>query len=131
MATQRGPGSPRRAPSFALRALLFFGVCVLLRAGFALAAAKVPLGWLQLLGVAALGPAVGFFYIYAARRNRLGAVFGEPAWWDPLRPVHGALYLAFALLAIARVRQAWVALAADVALGAAAFLVHYASAARA
>jgi hypothetical protein len=38
--------------------------------------------------------------------EKVGAVFKEPAWWDPLRPLHGAMYLAFALLALSRVRPA-------------------------
>lgn len=121
------PMAASRVP-FVRRALVFFGACVGARLLVALAAAKVPLRWLPWLGALALLPAAGFFYIYVARRNRTGAVFKEPAWWDPLRPLHGAMYLAFALLALARVRQAWVVLAADVAIGAAAFLVHYGAA---
>jgi hypothetical protein len=110
---------------FARRALVFFGACIGARLLLALVAAKVPAVWLPWLGAMALLPAAGFFYIYLARKNRVGAVFKEPAWWDPLRPLHDAMYLAFALLALSRVRQAWVVLAADAAIGAAAFLLHY------
>jgi hypothetical protein len=118
---------PASTVPFARRALVFFGACIGARLLLALVAAKVPPRWLPWLGAAALLPAAGFFYIYLARKNRVGAVFKEPAWWDPLRPLHGAMYLAFALLALARVPQAWVVLAADAALGAVAFLGHYAA----
>lgn len=115
---------------FARRALVFFGACIGARLLIALVAAKVPQHWLPWLGALALFPAAAFFYIYLARKNRVGAVFKEPAWWDPLRPLHGAMYLAFALLAFSKFRHAWTILAADAAIGAVAFLVHYGYAAR-
>jgi hypothetical protein len=111
--------------TLAQRFAIFFGGCVLVRLVFVLVAARVPARWLPLLGVLALLPGLGFIYIHASKRNQTGAVFGEPAWWDGLRPVHGAMYLAFAALAIFRVELAWTVLAADLALGVAAFLYRY------
>lgn len=113
------------SPTPLKRAALFFGVCVILRAAFVAVAARIPLNFLPILGALALVPGIGFLYIHYTGRNRSGAVFGEPAWWDSLRPVHGVLYLAFAALAMLRVRAAWVILAADLAIGVAAFARHY------
>jgi hypothetical protein len=112
------------SPSLLKRSAVF-AVCVAVRVVFVVLAARVPLAWLPLLGAFALLPGVGFLYIYFTGRNRTGGVFGESAWWDSLRPVHGVLYLAFAALALLRVRTAWVILAADVAIGVAAYLNRY------
>lgn len=113
------------APSLAKRSLVFFGACVSTRLLFAVVAAKVPLHWLPFLGALALVPAVGFMHVFLAKKNRRGAVFKGPAWWDGLRPVHSLLYLAFAVLAMLRVREAWMLLVADVMIGVIAFTAHY------
>jgi hypothetical protein len=111
-----------------VRALVFFLGCMTVRIGFAVAAALVdPRSvWLPLMGIAALLGGAGLLNAYLKRgATAPGAVFGTPAWWNGLRPVHAAMYFAFAALALARVRLAWVVLAADAAIGAAAFIGHY------
>jgi hypothetical protein len=76
--------------------------------------------------VLGLGPGIAFMTRFLTSSERApGAVFGDPAWWHRLRPVHGALYLTFGVLALMRVRWAWAVLLADVAIGMAAFAVHY------
>jgi len=105
------------------RALLF-SVCLATRLALAWAAYKY-YAYLPYMGALALLPAAGFLLIYAGGLRRTGAeVFGGRIWWNDLRPVHGLLYAAFAVLALARVRHAWVLLLADVAIGAAAFAAH-------
>ena len=51
---------------------------------------------------------------------------GGRVWWNDLRPVHAALWAAFAWSAWHGAQEtAWRALAADVALGLAAWTVHH------
>ena len=42
-------------------------------------------------------------------------------WWDDLRPLHAMMYAGFALASLSKKTYAWTFLAADVALGAAAW----------
>jgi hypothetical protein len=123
------------APQLHARKLaVFMFLCVNARLVVALLAflatrAKQP--WVLPLAGVLLGLAPGIAFMarfLASSADAPGAVFGDPAWWHPLRPVHGALYLAFGVLALMRVRWAWAVLLADVALGMAAFAVHYARA---
>jgi hypothetical protein len=46
----------------------------------------------------------------------------ERIWWDPIRPIHGILYLTFAYLAWTRNPFAYVPLLIDVLFGFAAFV---------
>lgn len=108
-----------------VRVAVFLLGCVLVRVAIVVVAARVALDWLPLLGLAAAVGGIGLIRAYALNTDAPGAVFGSRPWWNGLRPVHGALYLAFAVLAVARVRLAWTVLAADVALGVAAFVAHY------
>jgi hypothetical protein len=110
------------------RTTLFLLGCIGTRLGLAALAwylgSCCPLG-LRVMGVLALGPALGFALIYAFGWRRTGGeVFGEAIWWDRLRPVHALMYLAFACLAIAGVaRHAWKVLLLDAVLGLAAYVV--------
>lgn len=105
------------------RALLFLAGCIGPRAALAYAAYAVrDPAWTRAMAAAALAVATGFFVIHAnGWRTHGPETFGAPIWWDHLRPAHGALYLAFAALALGGSGLAWVPLAADVALGLAAF----------
>ena len=99
-------------------------VCLVVRTGLALLAKWAPRHWLPWMGAIALLPSAGFFLIYAMGWRRTGAeVGGGRIWWNDLRPVHGALYLAFAVLALRRSGLAYVPLAIDVLLGLSAYLV--------
>jgi hypothetical protein len=81
---------------------------------------------LSWLGYIALLPALGFFLIYAKGWRKTGAeVFGDRIWWNSLRPIHGILWLLFAVLAIRQVPWSWMILLADVLLGASAFYFHH------
>lgn len=108
------------------RAALFLIGCIGTRATLAYVAAIASPGLLTILGWLALLPAIGFTLIYAFGLRNTGAeVFGERIWWNALRPVHAALYGAFAAAALSGWRQAWVFLAADVMFGLGAFLHHH------
>lgn len=78
------------------------------------------------LAAAAAVVALGLLTIYALRLRPTGPeTFGACIWWDALRPVHAALLLLFAVLALRAPARAWAALAADAGLGLAAFAAHH------
>jgi len=96
--------------------------CLLTRAGIARGAGRAGPELLAAMGALALLPGLGFLVIWAAGLRRSGAeTFGSPIWWDALRPLHGALWLAAGALALSGRRGgAASALWADVAIGAVA-----------
>ena len=109
------------------RVLLFLVGCMGARVALAYAAFRLRASRAAMAAMAAAAAAValGFLAIYALRLRRTGPeVFGGRIWWDALRPVHAALYLLFAVMALRAPRHAWAALAADAALGLAAFAAH-------
>lgn len=111
------------------RFALFLIGCMGSRALLAFLAKTISLGYLPYMGYALMIPAFGFLYLYVTGgRQTGGEVFGEKIWWVNLRPVHGALYLAFAYFAIRKQRRAWWILLADVVIGLVSFLAfHYTS----
>ena len=70
---------------------------------------------------------VGFFFIYFTGIRKKGTeTFGNDIWWNNLRPLHGFLYLLFAILLYQNSSYAWMVLLADVLIGLSAFLMfHY------
>jgi hypothetical protein len=106
------------------RVLLFLLGCILVRALITLIAYRQRgTAFARNMGALALLPALGFFYLYATKQRAIGPeTFGERIWWTELRPVHGALWLAFAASALVRSEFAWVFLSADLALGLGAWL---------
>lgn len=111
------------------RALLFLVGCIGTRGVIAYAAAHAAgSAWaLRAMGVFGLAVAAGFFAIHAMGWRKTGPeVFGEKIWWNALRPVHGCLYLAFALMALSgHGDEAWIPLAVDTALGLTAFVAKH------
>ena len=79
------------------------------------------------MGSVAIIPAIGFFYIYFTNSRQTGdEVFGDKIWWNDLRPIHGTLYLLFALFALNSNPNSWLILLLDVIIGLSAFLYfHY------
>lgn len=84
-------------------------------------------GWfLRVLGLLALGPVIGWFYIiFIGKRDTGLEVFGEKIWWKNLRPIHMLLWAFFAYLAISGNRNAWIVLLIDTLFGLGAFLYHH------
>ena len=71
---------------------------------------------------------IGFMSIYLFGLRPTGReTFGQPIWWNDLRPVHAALYAVFAYCAIHPVyaKHAWLVLFTDVIIGLIAFLNHH------
>jgi drug/metabolite transporter (DMT)-like permease len=75
---------------------------------------------LRAMALVAIAVSIGFFFIWSNGLRKTGPeTFGEPIWWNDLRPVHSALYAVFAVLAFREEtqRHAWAVLLADVAIG--------------
>lgn len=107
------------------RVLLFLIGCIGVRTALAVGAKYASPEFLQAMGAFALLPAIGFFVIYWFKLRETGPeVFGEKIWWNDLRPIHGMLYLLFAIFAIRKETFAWMFLAADVSFGLIAYLMH-------
>lgn len=104
----------------------FLGGCVLTRLSAAGLAKHAPPSTLPFMGGLALVPALGFLAVYN-RRSSGPETFGQPIWWNRLRPVHALLWGAFAVAALTQKRNLWWLLLVDVLLGLAAFTIHHAS----
>jgi hypothetical protein len=73
---------------------------------------------LKVYGYLAFLPAVSFSLIYLFGLRRTGGeVFGEPIWWDNLRPVHALLYGLYGASSIGGWSGSWTLLLADVIIG--------------
>lgn len=109
-----------------LRIFLFLFGCIGTRIAFTVLSAYSTGGFLQFLGLIALLPVIGWFYlIFIGKRDTGPEVFGGKIWWQSLRPIHMMLWGLFALLAISKYSKAWVILAADTTFGLLAFLYHH------
>jgi hypothetical protein len=109
-----------------LRFFLFLFGCIGSRAAFTTLSAFSS-GWLlRVLGILALIPVIGWFYIiFIGKRDTGLEVFGDKIWWKSLRPIHMLLWLFFAYLAITGNKFAWIVLAFDTFFGLSAFLIHH------
>ena len=108
------------------RFLLFLFGCITLRFFLVFLAKRASKNLLLAMGTIALLPAIGFFYLFFSGKRKVGSeTFGAKIWWNKLRPVHGILYLLFAIYAIRGDPRAWVFLLTDVIIGIVSFLVFY------
>ena len=105
---------------------LFFGIGS--RLSFTILSA-VASGWfIRVLGMIAIFPVLGWFYIiFVGKRDTGLEVFGEQIWWKNVRPLHMFLWAFFAYLAITGNRRAWIVLLIDTFIGLSAFLLHHQS----
>lgn len=110
------------------RILLFLFGCIPTRILIVLLCRFCPLKYLPLLGYLALIPVFGFFSIYLTNSRKTGVeVFGGKIWWNELRPLHGVLYLLFAIYAIKKKPFAWLILLVDVLFGLTSFMFYHSS----
>ena len=111
------------------RFFLFLVLCIGSRSYLVYLAKTIDKKYLPYMGYVALLPAIGFLSIYFLNLRKTGAeVFGGKIWWNHLRPVHGLLYLTFAILAINKNDYSWIPLLLDVTIGLLSFLhYHYTS----
>jgi hypothetical protein len=108
------------------RFLLYFVGCIGTRTLFMLIARNTSIHILQILGLLAIIPAIGFINIYLTGSRQTGReVFGGKIWWNNLRPIHSILYALFAYYAITKQRFAWKILKLDIIIGTISFLVYH------
>ena len=105
------------------RMLLFFFGCVLARLAIIYMAKISSPKKLRLLGIPAL--LIGISFIYQSIKNKKKGAFGGVTWWHSLRNIHAFLWILFAILAIKKVRKAYIALVIDLGVGIIAFIFHY------
>jgi hypothetical protein len=97
-------------------ALFLFG-CIGTRLTFAYIA-KTQTELLPYMAIIAILISTGLMYFYLSGTRTTGPeVFGEKIWWNHLRPVHAALYLAFAILAAQKNKSAYWILFIDAMIG--------------
>ena len=108
------------------RFLMFLIGCIGVRFLLAWIAKTINKKYLPIMGLLALGPAIGFLYIYFIKPRNTGLeVQGGKIWWNFMRPLHALLYLTFAFLAFNKNDNAWIALLIDVLVGLIAFLNYH------
>ncbi len=110
------------------RFLLFIFGCIPTRLLFAYLAYNTYNFVLKILGIIALIISFGFFYLYFTGKRKTGPeVFGGVIWWNNLRPIHGLLYLFFAIsVLIYNNKNAYKIIVIDAIIGLISFLwFHY------
>lgn len=114
--------------TFQIRFFVFLFFCIGSRLSFTILSA-IASGWfIRVLGMIAIFPVLGWFYIiFVGKRDTGLEVFGEQIWWKNFRPLHMFLWAFFAYLAITGNRKAWVVLLIDTFIGLSAFLLHHRS----
>lgn len=109
------------------RFALFLFVCMGIRLTLAFLAKKANKSLLFVMGLLALLPATVFFYLFFSGKRKTGPeTFGAKIWWNNLRPLHGILYLLFAIYAIRGDKKAWMFLLLDMIIGLISFTVFHA-----
>jgi hypothetical protein len=115
------------------RVMLFFGVCIPVRAGLAYAAYRVARAsgevarWaMHVLRAFVSLVILGWVRIMLFRPRDTGPeTFGAPIWWKPHRLVHAAAYATFLYLSFAAPTSAWLPLALDAVFGAASGFTYH------
>lgn len=99
------------------RKLTFLFGCIGARILWAYIAKKATKEQLKYMGFVAVLPALGFILLYLGDYRKDAAEAGGNTWWNSLRPIHGVMYLLFAIYAFKSSENAWKILAADAGLG--------------
>lgn len=107
------------------RLLLFLIGCMGTRYGLTYYAKTHPES-LPLMGKGALLLALGIAVIHFMGLRKTGAeTFGEPIWWDNLRPLHAMMWATFGYMAIKGNPDSWKVLLADTTFGLGAWAMHH------
>ncbi len=109
-----------------IRFFLFLFGCIGSRLAITAVSAYASGWFLTLIGLIALIPVIGWFYIiFIGKRDTGLEVLGDKIWWKNLRPVHMLLWGFFSYLAISGNKKAWMVLLVDTLFGLSSFLVYH------
>lgn len=104
------------------RYALFLVGCMGTRFGAAELVRRSPTKYFAVYGMMALVLAFAFAAIYVGKLRTTGPeTFGQPIWWDHMRPLHALMFGVFAYMSFTENRDNWKVLAADATLGLVAF----------
>jgi len=82
--------------------------------------------YMSMIGVVCLVISFGFIMNYAFGLRKTGVeTFGQPIWWNDLRPVHGFLYILAGYCSFYSRENVWKILLLDTMIGLVAFLRHH------
>ena len=108
------------------RFLLFLLLCIPSRLVITAIAKYMPLKYLPILGVIFIVTGCVFLYLNLFNKRLTGLeTGGDVIWWNDIRPVHGFLTIIFGILAISKVKEAWVVLLVDTIFGLVSFLAYH------
>ena len=108
------------------RFLLFLLLCIPARLVITAVAKYMPLKYLPILGAIFIIIGVSFLYLNLFNKRLTGLeTGGDVIWWNDLRPVHGFLAILFGILAMSKVRDAWVVLLIDTIFGFVSFITYH------
>ena len=108
------------------RFLLFLLLCIPARFALTFLAKYIPLKYLPIQGAIFIVIGLGFLYLNLFNKRKTGLeTGGNTIWWNDIRPVHGFLALLFGILAIGKVRDAWIVLLIDTLIGLVAFFAYH------
>lgn len=111
------------------RIIVFLFGCILARTILVLLAKNLNKDYVKIMGYLALPIGLSFWYLYLIGNAKADAQLewlgDKKIWWNELRPIHGTLYLLFALYAIQQNKNAWMFLACDTIIGLVAWLYHH------
>ena len=108
------------------RFILFLGLCIPMRISLVLLAKYIKRDYLKYLSILGLILALSFIYIYIFDLRKTGIEVGnDKIWWNDLRPIHGLLYLIFAIYAYKEKDYSYIPLLLDVILGVISFVTFH------
>ena len=111
------------------RIIVFLFGCILTRSILVYLAKTLDKKYVKIMGYIAIPIGLSFMYLYFVGNktadSQLEWLGDKKIWWNNLRPVHGLLYLLFALFAIKENEYAWVFLLIDVVIGLLGWLYHH------
>ena len=111
------------------RLVVFLFGCILARIILVLLAKYLDPKYLRVMGYLAIPIGLSFLYLYFVGNERADSQLewlgDKKIWWNDLRPIHGFLYLLFAIYAIQQKSYAWIVLLVDVIFGLGAWLIHH------
>lgn len=103
------------------RILLFLIACIGTRLSLSILAKRLlehESKYSFVLSLGYLFAGIGILSIYFFKLRDFGReTFGEPIWWNHLRPLHGLLWIAYSIAAYYKYNMSWVILLVDTLIG--------------